>query len=104
MRLSDGAWHREHNWRNPPWGLIDNLVIKLYTSGAAATVIVPYWPERGWHKRLSEMASEVVVFPPSLDLFAPGRLGVRTGVGALKWPVVAFWLPLLRARCPAPDF
>eukprot|EP00873_Tetraselmis_striata_P012554 jgi/Tetstr1/432818/TSEL_022169.t1 len=36
------------------------------------------------------MASEVVVFPPSLDLFAPGRLGVRDGVGNHKWPVVAF--------------
>eukprot|EP00873_Tetraselmis_striata_P038409 jgi/Tetstr1/458673/TSEL_045063.t1 len=58
-------------------------------------------PDRGWHQRLSEMASEVVVFPPSPDLFAPGRLGVRTGVGLPKWQVVAFRLPL-RTRCPAP--
>eukprot|EP00873_Tetraselmis_striata_P017925 jgi/Tetstr1/438189/TSEL_026789.t1 len=57
-----------HAWR----GLIDDLVIKLHTSGVAATVIVPYWPDRSWHQRLSEMASEVVVFPPSPDLFAPG--------------------------------
>eukprot|EP00873_Tetraselmis_striata_P025550 jgi/Tetstr1/445814/TSEL_033455.t1 len=85
-----------------PRGLIDNLVIKLHISGAAATVIVPYWPDRGWHQRLSEMASEVVVFPPSPYLFAPGRLGVQTGVGSPKWPVVAFRLPL-RARCPASD-
>eukprot|EP00873_Tetraselmis_striata_P038841 jgi/Tetstr1/459105/TSEL_004555.t1 len=83
--------------------LIDNLVIKLHTSGTAATVTVPYWPDRGWHQRLSEMASEVAVFPPSPDLFAPCRLGVRTGVGPPKWPGVAFWLPCW-ARCPAPDF
>eukprot|EP00873_Tetraselmis_striata_P045910 jgi/Tetstr1/466174/TSEL_010734.t1 len=75
MRLSDGARRREHNLCNPPRGLIDDLIIKLHTSGAAATVIVPYRPDRSWHHRLSEMASEVVVFPPSPDLFAPGRLG-----------------------------
>eukprot|EP00873_Tetraselmis_striata_P017522 jgi/Tetstr1/437786/TSEL_026440.t1 len=69
---------------HPPWGLIDDHVTKLHTSGAAATVIVPYWPDRGWHQRLPEMASEVVVFPPSPDLFAPGRLGVRNGVGPPK--------------------
>eukprot|EP00873_Tetraselmis_striata_P010844 jgi/Tetstr1/431108/TSEL_020824.t1 len=68
----------------------------------SATVIVPYWPNRGWHQRLSEMVSEVVVFPPSLDRFAPGRLGVRTGIGPPKWPVVAFQHPL-RARCRALD-
>eukprot|EP00873_Tetraselmis_striata_P034622 jgi/Tetstr1/454886/TSEL_041750.t1 len=37
----------------------------------------------------------MVVFPPSMDIFAPGRLGVRGGVGPPKWPVVAFRLPLL---------
>eukprot|EP00873_Tetraselmis_striata_P036879 jgi/Tetstr1/457143/TSEL_043793.t1 len=42
LRLPDGAWH---NWCNLPWGLIDDLFIKLHTSGAAATVIVPYWPD-----------------------------------------------------------
>eukprot|EP00873_Tetraselmis_striata_P007234 jgi/Tetstr1/427498/TSEL_017624.t1 len=47
--------------------------------------------------------SLMVVFPPSPDLFAPGRLGGRTGVGPPKWPVVAFRLPL-RARRPASDF
>eukprot|EP00873_Tetraselmis_striata_P045019 jgi/Tetstr1/465283/TSEL_009984.t1 len=49
--------------------------------------------------RLSEMASEVLAFPPSPDLFALGRLGIRTGVGSPKWPVVAFRLFSLRARC-----
>eukprot|EP00873_Tetraselmis_striata_P013894 jgi/Tetstr1/434158/TSEL_002482.t1 len=76
---------------------------RLAARTTAATVIVPYWPDRGMHQRLSEMASEEVVFPPSPDLFAPGRLGVRSGVGPPKWPVVAFRLPLW-PMCPAPDF
>eukprot|EP00873_Tetraselmis_striata_P024395 jgi/Tetstr1/444659/TSEL_032507.t1 len=69
----------------PPWGLIGDLVIKLHASGQAATVIVPYWPDRSWHQRLSdEMASEMVMFPPSPDLFAPNRLGMHDGVGRPK--------------------
>eukprot|EP00873_Tetraselmis_striata_P008853 jgi/Tetstr1/429117/TSEL_019079.t1 len=83
--------------------LIDDLVIKLHISGASATLIVPYWPDRGWHQRLSEMAPVVVVLPPYPDLFAPGRLGVHAGVGPPKWHVVVFRLPLW-ARCPAPVF
>eukprot|EP00873_Tetraselmis_striata_P033532 jgi/Tetstr1/453796/TSEL_040748.t1 len=81
---------REHNLCNPPWGLIDDLVIKLHTSGAAATVIMTCWPDWSWRQCLSEMASEVVIFLPSPKLFASGRLGVRGGVGPPKWPVVAF--------------
>eukprot|EP00873_Tetraselmis_striata_P005698 jgi/Tetstr1/425962/TSEL_016312.t1 len=55
--------------------------------------VPPYWPDR----RLSEMASEaVVVFPPSPYLIAPGRLGVRAGIGPPKLQVVAFRLPLHR--------
>eukprot|EP00873_Tetraselmis_striata_P007111 jgi/Tetstr1/427375/TSEL_017539.t1 len=78
----DWAFNLRHfnhleNMCNPRWDLIDDLVIKLHTSGAVAIVIVPYWPDRSWHERLSEMAFEVVVFPPCPGLFAPGRLGVR---------------------------
>eukprot|EP00873_Tetraselmis_striata_P027924 jgi/Tetstr1/448188/TSEL_035479.t1 len=58
-------------------------------------------PDRNWHMRLSEIASDMVVFPPSPDLFEPGRLGVRAGVGPPKWPVIAFRLPL-RAWGPVP--
>eukprot|EP00873_Tetraselmis_striata_P009238 jgi/Tetstr1/429502/TSEL_019407.t1 len=77
LRLSDGVWHCGQNCLcNPPWGLIDDLVIMLRTS-------------------------MVIVFPPSPDLFAPGRLGVRAGVGPPKWPVVAFGLPL---RAPGMSF
>eukprot|EP00873_Tetraselmis_striata_P004058 jgi/Tetstr1/424322/TSEL_014889.t1 len=46
LRLSDGASRREHT---PLWGLIDDLVIKPQTSGAAATVIAPYKPDMRWH-------------------------------------------------------
>eukprot|EP00873_Tetraselmis_striata_P014898 jgi/Tetstr1/435162/TSEL_002618.t1 len=39
----------------------------------------------GWHHRLSETASEVVtIFPPSPDIFALGRLGVRAGAASKR--------------------
>jgi hypothetical protein len=42
LHLSDAEWRREQNWCNPPWELLDDLVTKLRTSGAEATVIAPY--------------------------------------------------------------
>eukprot|EP00873_Tetraselmis_striata_P025448 jgi/Tetstr1/445712/TSEL_003511.t1 len=53
--------HLDTQLVQPPWGLIDDLVTKLLTPCAAATVTVPYWPDRSWHQRhYSEMAFEVV--------------------------------------------
>eukprot|EP00873_Tetraselmis_striata_P002948 jgi/Tetstr1/423212/TSEL_001331.t1 len=40
-----------------PHGIIDDIVIKLHTSGAASTVIARHWPYKSWHQRLSEMRS-----------------------------------------------
>ncbi len=46
LRLPDAEWRRERNWCNPPWELLDDLVVKLRNSGAEATVIAPYWPKK----------------------------------------------------------
>jgi hypothetical protein len=45
LHRPDAEWRREINWCNPPWELIDDLAAKLWTSGAAATIIAPYWPQ-----------------------------------------------------------
>ncbi len=42
LRLPDANWRRGHTWCNPPWKLIDELVVKLSQSGPAATIIAPY--------------------------------------------------------------
>ncbi len=42
LHLRDAEWRREENWCKPPWELLDDLVVKLRTSRAAATVIAPY--------------------------------------------------------------
>ena len=93
LRLSDEAWRGESNWCNPPWELLDDLVLKLWRSGAAATVVTPLWPDRAWHQQLVEMASEMHVYPPARDLFFPGRLGSRATVGAPRWSVAVFRVP-----------
>jgi hypothetical protein len=80
----------------PPWELLDDLVVKLRTSRAEATDITPYWPKKPWFIHLAEMSSETVDMPPESDLFFPhkqlGRGG--EGVGRSVWSVVAFRLPL----------
>ena len=90
LRLSDPAWRRENNWCNPPWERLDDLVDKLRQSGAAATVVAPHWPGRLWHQRLVELAEECILYPPTNDLFFPGRLGLRAGVGMPRWSVAVF--------------
>ena len=92
LSLPDSDWQREHNWCNPPWGLLDDLVAKLRQSGASATVIAPRWPTMPWFHHLCELADEFIDFPPSADLFSPRRQPERAGVGPPAWSVVAFRL------------
>ncbi len=94
LHLSDEQWRDENNWCNPPWELLDDLVAKLRQSGAAATVIVPFWPKKPWFVHLAEMSSESVDMPPSRDLFSPQKQPGRVGVGPSSWSVVAFRVPL----------
>eukprot|EP00873_Tetraselmis_striata_P036056 jgi/Tetstr1/456320/TSEL_004100.t1 len=93
LHLPDEFWRRERNYCNPPWGLLDDLADKLRQSGAAATVIAPHWPGRRWYQLLQDLATETIVYPPTRDLFFPGRRGTRAGVGLPGWSVVAFRLP-----------
>ena len=99
LHLSDNAWRDEHNWCNPPWELLDDLVAKLLNSGAAATVIAPCRPKKPWLSHLSEMASETIDMPPSRDLFSPQKRLGQGGVGPSAWSVVAFNIPLRRGCC-----
>ncbi len=57
----------------PPWELLDNLVVKLRTSGGAATGIAPYWRKKPWLVHLAEMSSETVDITPESDLFYPQK-------------------------------
>jgi hypothetical protein len=93
LRLPDSQWRAEMNWCNPPWDLLDDLVLKLRHSGASATVIAPHWPGRPWFQQLTEMATAATVYPPSFDLFFPGQRGTREGVGSAGWSVSAFRVP-----------
>jgi hypothetical protein len=61
---------------------MDDLVAKLLKSGAATTVIAPYWPKKPWFSHLSEMASKTIDdMPPSRYLFSPQKRLGQGGVG-----------------------
>ena len=93
LHLPDSAWQLENSWCNPPWDLLDDLVVKLRQSGAAATVVAPRWPKRPWYLHLASMASESIVFPPTQDLFSRGRQPGHEGVGRPGWSIEVFRLP-----------
>ena len=65
-------------------------------SGAAATVVAPLWPDRSWHQLLTEMASEIRVYPPSPELYQHRAVRVHAGLGPARWSVVVFRLPCRR--------
>jgi hypothetical protein len=73
LHLLNAPWKRERNWFNPPWELLDDMVVKLWNSGVEAIVIAPYWPKKPWFIHLSEMSSETVDIPPETDLFFPHK-------------------------------
>ena len=93
LHLSDSCWARDVNWCYPPWELLDELVVKLRRSGAAATVIAPLWPGSSWHQQLVELAEEVITYPPSHDLFYPSRRSVHEGAVLPRWSMAAFKVP-----------
>ena len=93
LSLPDQSWRQESNWCNPPWELLSDLAAKIRQSGAGATVVAPYWPQQPWFPLLSDLASEIIKFPPCYDLFSPWRQPGHEGVGPAAWNVVVF-------RCP----
>jgi hypothetical protein len=100
LHLPDTAWMRENNYCNPPWTALPALAAKLGQSHATATVIAPYWLNKTWYHDLKRLATATVHFPASRDLFFPGRLGTRAGVGPPAWSIVAFRLTPLMALHP----
>jgi hypothetical protein len=70
--LQDTAWQRETNYCNPPWLALPALCAKLRQSGAAATVIAPYWPHKPWFQDLHSLAIETIHYPPRETYSSPG--------------------------------
>ena len=76
----------------PPWSTLPALAAKLAQAQASAIVIAPLWPNKTWYHAFAGLASETLHFPAARDLFFPGRLGRREGVGPPAWSIVAFRL------------
>jgi hypothetical protein len=103
LHFPDAAKRRENNYCNPPWTALPALAAKQDQSQAPATVIAPYWPNKTWYHALSRLATATLHFPASRDLFFPGRLGKRAGVGPPAWSIVAFRLTPPYSSTPDAD-
>ncbi len=81
IHLAYRYWQKETNWCNPPWSLMDNLIVKLRQSSAEVTLIAPNRPRFPWFTHLSKMASEMVEMPLAKNLFSPQSREGQGGVG-----------------------
>jgi hypothetical protein len=66
------------------------LTGKLKQGDAPSTVVAPYWPSKPWYMDMYNLSNDILHFPPSSDLFFPGRLGTRIWVGQPKWSIAIF--------------
>ena len=91
--FAQGDWTRHVNWCNPPWSELDRLAQHLRETGAAATVIAPYWPAQPWFQAFQELAADALVIPARSGLFVPGRRTLDAPFTPPRWPVIAFQIP-----------
>jgi hypothetical protein len=103
LRLPDAAWRRENNYCNPPWTALPTLAPMLGQEQALATVVAPYKPNKTWYHALQRLACATVHFRATRDLFFPGMLGTREGVGPPAWSIVDFRLTPRRGFTPAAE-
>jgi hypothetical protein len=101
LHLPDAAWRRKNNYCNPPLTALATLAAKLRLSDAIATVLAPYWPNNPWFQDMYRLASHTPHFPPTRDLFLPGKLGTRAGVRPPRWSIVVFRVVPMRGSTPA---
>ena len=92
------SWAQEHNWINPPWDLLPQVVRKLRaTQDVCATIVAPRWAAQPWFHDLRDMASDSIMIAPRRDVFFPGHLGSAEPLGNPHWQVMVFHIR--PARC-----
>jgi hypothetical protein len=81
----------ENLYINPPWALLNRVVVHIVDHQATATVVVPYWPRQAWFQRLKALSKHPPVFlPVNPSLFRPTSTGHRPIVKNPSWKVIAF--------------
>jgi hypothetical protein len=61
------------NWAHPPWRDIPAVVFLLRETGAAATVIAPWWPAAPWFPDLMAITADFERLDPACSLLYNGR-------------------------------
>ena len=101
------SWAGTLSWVHPPWQDLPAVVYFLRSTGAAATVLAPWWPSAHWFPDLMALASDHLLLPLSGSLLRDGRPWVPPA-GLPSAPLVVFRvlggrptpLPPLRPRRP----
>eukprot|EP00854_Cymbomonas_tetramitiformis_P022142 gene22141-biopygen22846 len=90
-------WRGKLNRIIPPWGLLHEVVHKVWEEGAGGTVVAPYSPGQSWFRELKAIADEVVFLPRRRDLFAPSKLGGSEPIGPSSRVAVMFHMQASRS-------
>lgn len=86
-------WVGENNWLHPPTACLPRTVQVLQLTGAAATVVAPYWPAQQWFPELCRLATEArTILPAQLQL----------GPTATSLPPARMWMAFRVPARPKP--
>lgn len=88
-------WGGEHNWINPPWPLIPQVLRKLKEDRAEAVVLLPYWPSASWFPDLLAQANDQWILSPEevRNMVEATNPAVPEPLRNPRWRLVAAHIP-----------
>lgn len=87
-------------WANPPWAMITPWLEKVKRDPSCkVNMVVPYWTSALWFPLLNELADEMLVLEPEVDMFLPGFKANSLPIGKPHWKILLCHIPV-RARLP----
>ena len=94
-------WSNEHNFVNPPFALMEQVVQHLMTHRkVVATVVAPQWEAQAWYHRLIGLSDEVYLLPTDSVQWTGTGISTRE-LSAASWRLVACKISLpQRSRAP----
>lgn len=93
----DKDWAGLNVYCNPPYSNVGAFVLKALMARDArptdsgATLVVPDWPSRSWHRLVTKHFSIIRRYPAGTDLFTrrdPSSPAADCRIGPTRWPVL----------------
>jgi hypothetical protein len=86
------TWTRERIWANPPWTLMNQVILKIIADQVQEMVLIaPEWRTTTWWPVLQKMTVKFIIFEEGTRFFEiwDQQAGQMQPTGPLRWPVRA---------------